>query len=161
MEALPLAWKEKKEINIPEALHYEYDLSELKKLSQLERADISTTISDMVKLHTQLRKLAEKLNSLISPMPTFFILEDIPKPPAFIWFDMEHLKGSLISFIIFWTATLLWIFVNPPGGFTYIQSRVAVQKTIKVINDPLRSSMSNQRKEEVHHEIERIGWYSC
>ncbi|MCD6211376.1 MAG: FUSC family protein [Sulfurovum sp.] len=139
LEALPLAWKEKKEINIPEALHYEYDLSEIKKLSQLERADISTTISDMVKLHTQLRKLAEKLNSLISAMPTFFNLEDIPKPPAFIWFDMEHLKGSLISFIIFWTATLLWIFVNPPGGFMIVILATAL--SVLTTFSPLKPSL--------------------
>ena len=139
MEALPLAWKEKKEINIPEALEYEYDLSEVKKLSQLERADISTTISDMVKLHTQLRKLAEKLNSIISPMPTFFSLEDIPKPPAFLWFDMEHLKGSLISFIIFWTATLLWIFVNPPGGFLIVVLATAL--SVLTTFSPLKPSL--------------------
>ena len=139
LEALPLAWKEQKEINIPEALEYEYDLSEIKKLSQLERADISTTTSDMVKLHTQLRKLAEKLNSIISPMPTFFSLEDIPKPPAFLWFDMEHLKGSLISFIIFWTATLLWIFVNPPGGFLIVVLATAL--SVLTTFSPLKPSL--------------------
>jgi hypothetical protein len=117
LEALPLAWNEEKEINIPEALNYEYDISEIKELTQLDRADMSTTISDMVKLHTQLRKLAKKLNSLISPMPTLFTPEDIPKPATFLWFDMEDLKGTLITFIVFWTATLLWIYVNPPGGF--------------------------------------------
>ena len=77
LDALPLAWKEQKEIVIPESFVLEYQLSQIKELSQLERAALSTTMSDIVKLHTALCKLAEKLNSLISPMPTLFILEDI------------------------------------------------------------------------------------
>ncbi len=139
LKALPLAWKEQKEIEIPEVLDYEYDISEIKELSQLDRADMSTTISDMLKLHTQLRKLAEKLNSLISPLPTFFNLEDISKPSAFLWFDMEHLKGSLITFIVFWTATLLWIFVNPPGGFLIVT--LATGLSILTTFSPIKPSI--------------------
>jgi uncharacterized membrane protein YgaE (UPF0421/DUF939 family) len=139
LEALPLAWKEQKEIVIPEKLEYDYDIEEIKKLSQLERADMSTTISDMIKLHTQLCKLAEKLNSLISPMPTFFTLENIPKPSSFLWFDMEDLKGSLITFIIFWAATLLWIFVNPPGGFMIVVLATAL--SILTTFSPLKPSL--------------------
>ena len=139
LKAVPLAWKEQKEIDIPDALEYDYDIEEIKKLSQLERADMSTTISDMIKLHTQLRKLAEKLNSLISPMPTLFILEDIPKPSSFLWFDMEDLKGSLITFIIFWVAALLWIFVNPPGGFMIVVLATAL--SILTTFSPLKPSL--------------------
>jgi len=139
LEALTLAWKKQKEIVIPEVLGYTYDLKEIKKLSQLERAELSTTISDMIKLHTQLRKLAEKLNSLISPMPTLFTLEEIPQPANFLWFDMEDLKGSLITFIIFWTATLLWIFVNPPGGFLIVVLATAL--SILTTFSPLKPSL--------------------
>jgi len=139
LEALPLAWKEQKEIKIPESLNYEYNISEIKELSQLDRADMSTTISDMVKLHTQLCKLAQKLNSLISPMPTLFTLEDIPKPATFLWFDMEDLKGSLITFIVFWTATLLWIYVNPPGGFMIVLFATAL--SVITTFSPLKPSL--------------------
>jgi len=139
LEALPLAWKEQKEIVIPEALEYEYDIEEIKTLSQLERADMSTTISDMIKLHTQLRKLADKLNSLISPMPTLFTLEEVPPPTSFLWFDMEDLKGSLITFIIFWVATLLWIIVNPPGGFIIVVLATAL--SILTTFSPLKPSL--------------------
>ncbi|WP_309497433.1 FUSC family protein [Sulfurovum sp.] len=139
LDALPLAWKEQKEIAIPEVLVYQYDIEEIKTLSQLERAEMSTTISDMLKLHTQLRKLAEKLNSLISPMPTLFTLEDIHKPSDFLWFDMEDLKGTLISFIIFWFATLLWIFANPPGGFMIVILATAL--SVLTTFSPLKPSL--------------------
>jgi hypothetical protein len=139
LEALPLAWKEQKEIVIPETFELEYQLSQIKELSQLDRAALTTTMSDMVKLHTQLCKLAEKLNSLISPTPTLFTLDDIQKPAAFLWFDMEHLKGSLITFIIFWAATLLWIFVNPPGGFMIVMLATGLS-TITTFS-PLKPSL--------------------
>lgn len=139
LDALPKAWKEQNEIEIPEAFKLEYKFEEVKELSQLDRADLSTTVSDMLKLHTQLCTLAGKLNSLIAPMPTFFILEDIPKPANFLWFDMEHLKGSLITFIVFWTTTLLWIYVNPPGGFLIVTLATAL--SILTTFSPLKPSL--------------------
>ena len=139
LDALPKAWKDQKEIVIPESFKLEYQLEEVKALSQLDRADLSTTVSDMVKLHTQLCKLAEKLNSLISPMPTFFAIEDIPKPANFLWFDMEHLKGSLVTFIIFWTTTLFWIYFNPPGGFLLVTLATAL--SILTTFSPLKPSL--------------------
>lgn len=139
LKAVPLAWKEQTEIAIPEALGYQYDIEQIKTLSQLERAELSTTISDMLKLHSQLRKLAEKLNSLISSMPTFFTLDESPKPSDFLWFDMEDLKGALITFIIFWSATLLWIFVNPPGGFLIVTLATAL--SVLTTFSPLKPSL--------------------
>ena len=139
LAAVPLSWKEQKKITIPDALEYQYDIEQIKTLSQLERAELSTTISDMLKLHSQLRKLAEKLNSLISPMPTFFTLDDIPKPSDFLWFDIEDIKGTFISFIIFWVATLLWIFVNPPGGFMIVVLATAL--SVLTTFSPLKPSL--------------------
>jgi uncharacterized membrane protein YgaE (UPF0421/DUF939 family) len=139
LEALPLAWSKQREINIPQSFDLEYQIDSIKELSQLDRAELSTTMSDMVKLHVQLSQLAEKLNSLISPKPTFFILQDIPKPANFLWFDMEHLKGSLITFIIFWTTTLIWIYFNPPGAFLFVT--LATGLSILTTFSPLKPSL--------------------
>jgi uncharacterized membrane protein YgaE (UPF0421/DUF939 family) len=139
LKALPLAWREQKEIEIPEAFKIKYEISQIKDLSQLDRAELSSTMVDMVHLHRQLCKLAEKLNSLISPLPTLFTLEDIPVPSAFLWFDMEHLKGSLVTFMIFWAAVLLWIFVNPPGGFMIVT--LATGLSLLTTFSPLKPSL--------------------
>ncbi|MEM9254608.1 MAG: FUSC family protein [Pseudomonadota bacterium] len=40
--------------------------------------------------------------------------------PAFIWLDLEHLKTALRAFVTFWVAALLWIHLNPPGGFMFV-----------------------------------------
>jgi uncharacterized membrane protein YgaE (UPF0421/DUF939 family) len=139
LEALPLAWKEQKEVSLPETFKVQYESGKIEELSQLDRASLTSTVSDMLKLRKQLCKLAEKLNSLISPMPTFFTLEDTVKPSTFLWFDMEDMKGSLITFIIFWASVLLWIFVNPPGGFTIVV--LATGLSIITTFSPLKPSL--------------------
>jgi uncharacterized membrane protein YccC len=139
LEALPLAWSEQKEIKIPQLFHLEYNVESIKELSQLERADISTTISDMQELHQKLCNLANKLNSLISPKPTFFMFENISKPASFLLLDIEHLKGSLITFLIFWSTTLIWIYFNPPGAFVFVT--LATGLSILTTFTPLKPSM--------------------
>ena len=139
LNALPLAWKEQKEIDIPETFNIKYEVLEIKELSQLDRAELSSSMSDMVLLHRQLCKLAEKLNSLISPMPTLFTMDTLPAPADFLWFDMEHLKGSLVTFLVFWTSTLLWIFVNPPGGFMIVT--LATSLSLSTTFSPLKPSI--------------------
>lgn len=139
LEALPLAWGEQKEIEIPKRIAYDYTLEKMQSLTPLERAELSSTISDTAKLHQQLRKLAKKLNSLISPLPTFFTLEEVSKPAAFLWFDREDLKGSLITFIIFWASTFIWITFNPPGGFMIVV--LATAMSILTTYSPLKPSL--------------------
>lgn len=50
--------------------------------------------------------------------------ENSPKPqtskPSFIWLVPEHIKGAIQAFIVFWIATLIWYFLNPPGGFILV-----------------------------------------
>ena len=74
----------------------------------------------MQKLHAILSTLASKINSILSPYPTSFKLEETPEISLFHWFDLEHLKGALLTFIVFWISVALWIEINPPGGFIIV-----------------------------------------
>jgi len=132
-------WTKKEELRIPEPIEPEYQSKMIETLTHLEYASLLTTIQDMKKLHEELRTLAKKLNSLNSPVPTFFELEDIPKNRHFLWGDIEHLKGALVTFIIFWTATLFWITMNPPGGFLVVVT--ATGFSIMTTFSPLKPSM--------------------
>ncbi|RLA65963.1 MAG: hypothetical protein DRQ78_04860 [Epsilonproteobacteria bacterium] len=120
LENIRNEWKEKNEIHIPEHIKPVYIMEKIKTLSHLENASLLTTIQNMKKLHDELITLAKKLNSLNSPMPTLFSLENIPEKKHFLWGDIEDIKGSLITFIIFWSATVFWITANPPGGFIVV-----------------------------------------
>ncbi len=108
------------EISIPHTIIAKYDFSTIKTLTHLQRASLLTYIQNMQKLHDELRILAENINSLNSPLPTFFSSNEIHVKEYFLWGDIEHLKGSLITFTIFWVSTVFWILFNPPGGFMIV-----------------------------------------
>lgn len=138
-KALSLAWSENKEISVPKAWEPKYKFEKIEELNHIDRAVLSSTIIDIKKLHKKLRKLAEKLNAMINPLPTKFTLEDIPKPSNFLWFDIEDIKGTLISFLIFWFATFVWIFVNPPAGFMIVTLATAL--SVLTTFSPLKPSI--------------------
>ncbi|WP_353662013.1 FUSC family protein [Hydrogenimonas sp. SS33] len=50
----------------------------------------------------------------------------IPEGAKFLFFDPDHLLGTLVSFLIFWTATLAWVWFNPPGGFYIVTLATAI-----------------------------------
>ena len=138
-QEITLAWKNQEEINIPEEITPEYQTDKIKGLSHLERASLITTIQDMQKLHEELRTLATKLNRIHSPLPTFFDSEEIPENRRFLWGDIEHLKGALVTFIIFWAATFFWIQMNPPGGFLIVA--LATGLSVLTTFTPIKPSM--------------------
>ncbi|MEA1982362.1 MAG: FUSC family protein [Campylobacterota bacterium] len=46
--------------------------------------------------------------------------DDTLNKKGFVWGDIEDIKGSFITFIVFWVATYFWINFNPPGGFMFV-----------------------------------------
>lgn len=136
---ITLAWETQQEIPIPEALTPEYQTEMIKELSHLNRASLITTMQDMKKLHDELRTLATKLNRIHSPLPTYFDSEEMPKNKRFVWGDIEHLKGVLITFIIFWAATYFWIHMNPMGGFMVVA--LATGLSVLTTFSPIKPSM--------------------
>ena len=88
-------------------------------LTPLEKATHSGIAAQMRKLFELLESLTDKLNALHAPAPTRFRIENV-KNTYFRWFDIEDLQGALITFLLFWTGTMLWIHLNPPGGFLFV-----------------------------------------
>ena len=50
----------------------------------------------------------------------------IPTGAKFLFFDPDHLRGTLVSLLIFWCGTLFWLYFNPPGGFYLVTLATAV-----------------------------------
>lgn len=136
---IKLSWANGQEINIPKEITLDYQADKVKELSQLERASFITTMQDMQKLHEELRTLAEKLNRIHSSLPTVFQRENIPENKRFLWGDIEHLKGVLVTFIIFWTATFFWMQFNPAGGFMIVA--LATGLSVLTTFTPIKPSM--------------------
>jgi len=136
---ISFAWENQHEIVIPVAITLEYETQKIKELSHLERASLITTTQDMKKLHEELRTLATKLNRIHSPLPTFFDSENIPENKRFLWGDSEHLKGVLVTFLIFWAAVVFWITMNPPGAFLVVALATAL--SVLTTFSPLKPSV--------------------
>jgi hypothetical protein len=117
----------------------EYQEENIKALSHIQRASLITMLQEMQKLYKELRTLATKLNRIHSPLPTFFDIEKMPENKRFHWWDIEHLKGVLVTFIIFWTATYFWIEFNPAGGFMIVA--LATGLSVLTTFTPLKPSM--------------------
>ena len=128
-EALPAAWREGREIGVPEPFALKFDIEKLGMLALHESTTLTAVAKEMQRLHHRLRALTLKLNSLNSPLPTRFEIEEMPKQPLFDWFDVEDLKGSAVSFLVFWTSVLFWILFNPPGGFFLVTMATSLSMT--------------------------------
>ncbi len=138
-DGVRVSWEEKQQIDLSEEITLEYQTEQIRELSHLQRASLLTTIQDMQKLYQELRKLATKLNRIHSPLPTFFDIEKVPQNSRFLWWDIEHLKGVLVTFIIFWAATLFWIQFNPAGGFVIVA--LATGLSVLTTFTPLKPSI--------------------
>lgn len=136
--SLKSAIKEQKEIKIPSEWKADYNEEAIRTLSHIERAALTATILDIQNLHAELRALAAKLNAVFSPYPTRFELSKT-KTSSFNWFDREDMKGTLISFLIFWTTTIFWVQVNPPAGFLIVTLATAL--SVLTTFSPLKPSM--------------------
>jgi len=57
----------------------------------------------------------------------------------FHWLDPESFQKAFTSFLVFWGSTLLWIFLNPPGGFLIVS--LATSLTLVTALSPVKPSM--------------------
>jgi len=130
---------EYKSVSIPERWKPDYDYEAIKGLSHIDRTELVATVLDVEKLHRALCEMAAKFNALISPAPTHFDPDYIPALSKFNWLDIEDLKGTLISFLIFWVAALFWIYVNPPAGFLVVTLATAL--SVLTTFSPLKPSL--------------------
>jgi uncharacterized membrane protein YgaE (UPF0421/DUF939 family) len=137
--ALQNAIKEQKEIYIPPVWYPKYQTDTINSLPHTQQTVLNAIILEIEKLHYALRMMAEKFNAIISPSPTYFTLDIIPIPSKFNWFDIEDLKGTLISFLIFWLATAFWIYINPPAGFLIVTLATAL--SVLTTFSPLKPSL--------------------
>ena len=119
-DAVVKGWQEKTLIEIPKKPELTVDFKATGELTHLQRATLGSLALETKKLHALLSRIARKLNALHRPEPTRFTDEIPVKAHAFDLFDPEHLKATLLTFLIFWTAVACWILFNPPGGFMVV-----------------------------------------
>jgi len=139
LEALPDAWSMQKTVKVSEPFEVHYHTAALRTLPLLESAHLTSMLGHLVDLHRYLREASEQINRINAPAPTRIAPVPSATEPLFEWFDPEALKGSLITFLLFWTAVACWIWFNPPLGF-YLVS-MATTFTFLTTFSPLKPSI--------------------
>ncbi|MGR5238788.1 FUSC family protein [Vibrio alfacsensis] len=80
------------------------------------------TLGHLLKLmHQSLSRLAESISCIDSLTSNVSFKQDLPKQKStFLWWDAENFKTAIKTFVTYWVAGLLWIYFNPPGGYSFV-----------------------------------------
>ena len=92
-DSLTMLWQHHEPIDIPDTWKPKYRRDAIAKMGHLERASTIEAVRTTEMLHTRLCILAEKLNSMISPQPTSFEIEKMPKHRILSGLTLKTLKA--------------------------------------------------------------------
>ncbi len=68
-----------------------------------------------------LSRLAESISCIDSVTNHVSFDVELPKPASkFLCWDAENFKTAVKTFITYWVAGLIWIYFNPPGGYSFV-----------------------------------------
>ncbi|EEZ88987.1 hypothetical protein VME_10490 [Vibrio harveyi 1DA3] len=80
------------------------------------------TLGHLLKLmHQSLSRLAESISCIDSVTNNVSFKQELPKQKSkFLWWDAENFKTAVKTFTTYWVAGLIWIYFNPPGGYSFV-----------------------------------------
>ena len=133
------SWENMVQVSVPKERKVAFKNSTVEKLSHLQKAAVVTEAEIIQKIHLTLRILADSLNSIHGEEAKIETPEVVKTVPRFIWLDPEYLRGIIQTFLIFWFATAMWIYFNPPGGFVVVT--LAVVLSVLTSFSPLKPSI--------------------
>ncbi|WP_047514275.1 FUSC family protein [Vibrio harveyi] len=102
-------------------LNIEYNQAALADASHLVKGS-ALTLGHLLKLmHQSLSRLAESISCIDSVTNNVSFKQELPKQKSkFLWWDAENFKTAVKTFTTYWVAGLVWIYFNPPGGYSFV-----------------------------------------
>ncbi|MFZ3503024.1 FUSC family protein [Vibrio harveyi] len=102
-------------------LNIEYNQAALADASHLVKGS-ALTLGHLLKLmHQSLSRLAESISCIDSVTNNVSFKQELPKQKSkFLWWDAENFKTAVNTFTTYWVAGLIWIYFNPPGGYSFV-----------------------------------------
>ncbi|WP_253649958.1 FUSC family protein [Vibrio sp. Y29_XK_CS5] len=102
-------------------LNIEYNQAALADASHLVKGS-ALTLGHLLKLmHQSLSRLAESISCIDSVINNVSFKQELPKQKSkFLWWDAENFKTAVKTFTTYWVAGLIWIYFNPPGGYSFV-----------------------------------------
>lgn len=102
-------------------LNIEYNQAALADAPHLVKGS-ALTLGHLLKLmHQSLSRLAESISCIDSVTNNVSFKQELPKQKSkFLWWDAENFKTAVKTFTTYWVAGLIWIYFNPPGGYSFV-----------------------------------------
>jgi len=102
-------------------LTIDYDKDALTEATHLVKGSALTLGHLLKTMHQSLSRLAESISCIDSVTNNISFDQELPKQQGrFLWWDAENFKTAVKTFTTYWVAGLIWIYFNPPGGYSFV-----------------------------------------
>lgn len=114
-------WDEKEPAFRAQEFKVEYNQALLEDAAHLEKGPALMLGHLLGLMHQNLSRLAESISCIDSVTNNVSFDVPLPKPKGkFLWWDAENFKTAVKTFVTYWVAGLIWIYFNPPGGYSFV-----------------------------------------
>ncbi|HCZ9280870.1 TPA: FUSC family protein [Vibrio alginolyticus] len=114
-------WDKKEPAYRAQEFKVKYNQALLEDAAHLEKGSALTLGHLLELMHQNLSRLAESISCIDSVTNNVSFDVPLPKPKGkFLWWDAENFKTAVKTFVTYWIAGLIWIYFNPPGGYSFV-----------------------------------------
>lgn len=93
----------------------------LNNCSHLQKGSVITFGYLLNSLQEKLSNLVVTIRCIDSITGRVTFKEALPdKSSMFLWWDAENAKTAIKVFVGYWIAAIVWIYFNPPGGYSFV-----------------------------------------
>ncbi|CAG19968.1 FUSC family protein [Photobacterium profundum] len=116
------AWDDKDTVReVGKPLKVDINAQKLSQCTHLEKGSVITFGYLINTLHEKLSRLAVTASCIDSLTGRVSFNETFPKKSGrFLLWDAENAKTAIKVFVTYWVAGILWIYFNPPGGYSFV-----------------------------------------
>ena len=98
-----------------------YNQASLDSAPHLTKGSAITLGFLLESMHQNLSRLAESISCIDSVTNNVSFYVEMPKTKGkFLWWDAENFKTAVKTFVTYWVAGFIWIYFNPPGGYSFV-----------------------------------------
>ncbi|MGY0615260.1 FUSC family protein [Vibrio sp. FJH11] len=120
-ETCQQVWDNKEQVHRTREFKADFNQELLDSVPHLTKGSAVTLGVLLESMHQSLSRLAESISCIDSVTNTVSFEVELPKPKGkFLWWDAENFKTAVKTFVTYWVAGLIWIYFNPPGGYSFV-----------------------------------------
>ncbi len=114
-------WDNRENVYRAKDFKVKYNQVSLDSVPHLTKGSAITLGFLLESMHQNLSRLAESVSCIDSVTNNVSFDVELPKPKGkFLWWDAENFKTAVKTFVTYWVAGLIWIYFNPPGGYSFV-----------------------------------------